>query len=311
MVHRRALPSENMVAPRVVTPTQRLHPWRVHGALLAVQLLFGSWPVVGKVALKAIPGPMLIGLRATLATVLFFALGHAVRLTGRQHAGVAVAAVLGITINQLLFIGGLTRTSAVNATVLATTIPVWTLFLSLLTRTEAPTAQRILGITVAFGGALWVTGAGALSMGDTFLWGNLMLLVSTLAYAGYLVVARRLSAALPPLSMVPWIFFYGAVFTLPFAGPVAWETHVDWTPALVLLVGYIVLGPTVGTYLLNAVALREAPPTLVAVYIYLQPLVAAVLAYPVLGETPSPGVLTGGAIIFLGVFLTTRQAPRS
>ena len=76
--------------------------------------------------------------------------------------------------------------------------------------------------------------------------------------------------------MVPWIFFYGAVFTLPFAGPVAWGTHVDWTPALVLLVGYIVLGPTVGTYLLNAVALREAPPTLVAVYIYLQPLVAAV-----------------------------------
>ena len=47
--------------------------------------------------------------------VLFFALGHAVRLTRRQLAGVAVAAVLGITINQLLFIGGLTRTSAVNA----------------------------------------------------------------------------------------------------------------------------------------------------------------------------------------------------
>jgi hypothetical protein len=56
------------------------------------------------------------------------------------------------------------------------------------------------------------------------------------------------------------------------------------------------------------VALRDAPPSLVAVYIYLQPLVAALMAFPVLGETPTTGVLLGGAIIFAGVYISTRRA---
>ncbi|MBI5496651.1 MAG: DMT family transporter [Deltaproteobacteria bacterium] len=282
--------------------------WRVHGALLVVQLLFGTWPVIGKIALRAMPGPALIGLRAGLATLLFVALGRMARLTVQQHVRVAAAGLLGITVNQLLFIGGLQRTGAVNSTVLATTIPVFTLALALLLRAEQPTRHRVLGMATALGGALFVTGAGRVQLGPDALQGNLMLLASTLSYAGYLVVTRSLSRELSPLALVPWIFFWGALFAAPVTVPSLVGAEIAWTPALVAIIAWVVLGPTVGTYYLNAVALRDAPPSLVAVFIYLQPVFSALAAYPVLGEVPSPAVLAGGGIIFIGVWIANRPA---
>ncbi|MEW5847477.1 MAG: DMT family transporter [Myxococcota bacterium] len=285
--------------------------WRIHLALVTVQLLFGSWPVFGKVALRAIPGPALIGVRTSLAALVFFLLRPETKasLDRRTHAGLALAGLLGVTINQLLFIEGLSRSGAVNSTVLATTIPVFTLLFSLVLGTERSTARKGVGMGLAFLGALVVTGVDRLTWGDELVTGNLLLLANSAAYALYLILARRLAARVAPLEMVPWVFFYGALFTLPVAIPSMLASSLPEPTALLTLnLVYIVLGATVGTYWLNAVALRDAPPSLVAVYIYLQPVVAALLALPVLGEVPSWRVLVGGLAIFAGVTLSTRRS---
>ena len=171
-----------------------------------------------------------MSVRATAAALVFFALGRAARLTSRQHALAALAGLLGIAVNQLLFIHGLSRTTAVNSTVLATTIPVWTLLFSIVSRSEPARPGTVAGIGVAFAGALVVTGAGRLSLGDDVMAGNLLLLCSTSAYAAYLVVGRRLAQEVPPLGVVPWIFLYGALFSWPLAVPSALASHVEWTP---------------------------------------------------------------------------------
>jgi drug/metabolite transporter (DMT)-like permease len=64
---------------------------------------------------------------------------------------------------------------------------------------------------------------------------------------------------------------------------------------------WILVGPTVGTYLLNLMALRSVSPTLVGLFIALQPFVAAALAIPMLGERPGLRELAAGLLAVTGV----------
>jgi drug/metabolite transporter (DMT)-like permease len=75
-----------------------------------------------------------------------------------------------------------------------------------------------------------------------------------------------------------------------------------------LAVGYIILVPTVGAYYLNAWALARVAPSTVAVYIYLQPLIAFALAPLVLGESGNRRTWIAAALIFAGVAVVTWRA---
>lgn len=284
---------------------------KVHLALLTVQLLFASWPIAGKLALQVLPAAGLVGIRATGAALVFFLLGSSRKcsLTLKQHGSLAYAGLLGVSVNQLLFGEGLARTSAVNATVLASTIPVFTLLLALAMRVETVSPTKVLGVAVAMGGVLVATGANGLDLHSRHMLGNVMMLANSLAYALYLIEVRKLSTSIPVMVMVPWVFFYGALFTWPAAIPSLLTTSPgDVTWVLVANLVYIVVGPTVGTYFLNAVAVRDASPSLAAVYVYLQPVVAALLAYPILGEQPTLQLALGAVGIFAGVTIFTRSA---
>ena len=68
-----------------------------------------------------------------------------------------------------------------------------------------------------------------------------------------------------------------------------------------LAVLYIILAPTVGAYYLNAWALARVSPSTVAVYIYLQPLIAFALAPLILGESWNSRTWIASLLIFAGV----------
>jgi drug/metabolite transporter (DMT)-like permease len=72
-----------------------------------------------------------------------------------------------------------------------------------------------------------------------------------------------------------------------------------------LWVIYIILVPTVGAYYINAWALMRVPPSVVAVYIYLQPLLAFGLAPALLGESWNSRTMVACALIFAGVAIVT------
>jgi drug/metabolite transporter (DMT)-like permease len=70
---------------------------------------------------------------------------------------------------------------------------------------------------------------------------------------------------------------------------------------------FVVVFPTAGAYLLNNWALARADASVVALFIYLQPLIAALLAMARLGERPSPATWAGGVLVFAAVFLALRR----
>lgn len=293
------------------TPAPTLRPGAeasALAALLAVQFLFGAMPVAGKLAIAGFGATGVAFLRMLGGVVAFHVVRAALRLPGvplRDQPIVALCAILGISANQLLFLNGLARTSATHAALLTTTIPVLTMLMSAAMGRERLYPGRIAGIFIALAGVL-VLVLGKDPTGATTLLGDALILANATVYAGYLVLSRDLLAVHAPLTVLPWLFTWGLLTALPVTGlpTLSGASDEAW-----LAIIFVVLGPTIGSYALNLYALRTVPPSVVALFIYLQPSIAAALAIPLLDERPTARLLVSGALSFAGVFLATRSSP--
>jgi drug/metabolite transporter (DMT)-like permease len=140
------------------------------------------------------------------------------------------------------------------------------------------------------------------------MWGNFLALVGAWTVSGYLIIGRKLRAR-RSVSLIPYIFLvYGmaavALLVMMFAAgysPLGYPAPVyGW---IFLLAAFPQL---IGHSTYNW-ALRYIPATLVALITLVEPIGSALLAYFVLRETPTPGVLLGGLLILIGIYLTSRR----
>lgn len=281
--------------------------WRVYAALLTVQVFFGLWPVAASAVFAHVSPFALIGFRTLLGAPLIFLLARPSRLPSPPDLlRLAGLAFLGVSANQLLYVQGLARAGPVNAVILMVIIPALTLGFGALLGRERPTPIRWLGIAIALAGAAILVRVERFDPGDQRLLGNLLILGNTSAYALYLVLARATVGRLGALVTVAWVFLFGAIEALPWtAGPVLatpWASLPGWTWAAL---GFVLLGPTLGAYALNAWALRSVDSSVVTVFVYLQPIIGASAAWLVLGDTLDRRTAAGAVVIAAGVALVT------
>ena len=298
-------------------PADRTGGAGAHVALVAVQVIFGTWPIFGKVALRALPSTGLVAIRAAGAAAAFLlitrALGRLVVPRRGDLARLALYSLLGVVLNQFMYVKGLALSTVVNATLLSTSIPVFTLLVSASLGYERLTARSALGTALAAAGvALLVDPFRADFSGQTTL-GNILLVANTVAYGAYIAVSQDVFRRLGALNAMTWVFVFGGLACLPFGGYYLAQTDAGAVGREVwLTVVYIVLVPTVGAYYLNAWALGRVAPSTVAAYIYLQPLVGFALAPIFLGAGERPGPRHGfaAALIFAGVGVVTLRRRR-
>ncbi len=222
-----------------------------------------------------------LGAAAVLLAVLGLRGGPWVR-DRRDLRTLWVLGLLGIAANQGLFVAGLARTTAINATILVTTVPVLTVLGSVLTGREPASALKLAGIGLAAAGTVYLIGPDRITLAPEAALGNTRydsLTVSTH------VMTFAIAAVLPV-----------GVVALHDVDPAAIDPGIwGW-------VAYIVAFPTSLAYLLNIWALRRVSHNVVAVYIYLQPLMTALVAPLVLaGEELTARAAAAGIAIFSGV----------
>lgn len=292
------------------------HPVRnAATALVTVQVLFGILPVAAQAVLPETGPWALLALRTVGAAAVLWSLQRllATRRVRLREDGLKVAglALLGVVFNQGLFILGLQYTTAINAALLITTIPVFTYAIAVVTGREALGPRRAAGILLALLGALYVIGLSGYEAGAEHVLGDILVVTNCVSFAAFLVFSKPYTERYDPLSLTAWVFVFGSLVFLPigFATGLAdivpaLPTRVWWT----LL--FIVLGPSVLTYLLNAVALRQVPSSTVAVFIYLQPITTSIAAYLWLGDLPSPRLAPAALLVFAGIWLVSRKGAR-
>ncbi len=275
-----------------------------HLALIAVQVMFGTWPLVGKVALRAISSSGLVGLRVLGAAIVFVALRGKLRelprLPGRDLALLTLCSMLGVVVNQLLFVKGLSLTTVINATLLGTTIPVFTLIVSILFGYDRISLRRVIGILLAASGVVYLVDPWRAQFSPQTTSGNLLIVINSFCYGAYIAISKDLFKRYGALNVITWMFAIGCLVTVPLVSSAG-----IWIWVAVI---YIIIIPTVAAYYLNAWALTRVAPTTVATYIYLQPLIAFGLAPLLLGEKLSPRILIACLLIFAGVGVVIRRA---
>ncbi len=286
-----------------------------HLALIAVQLMFGTWPIVGKIALRALPATGLVAFRVAGAATAFLFL---LRLRGRivvpprgDLARFALYGLLGIVINQFLFVKGLELSTVINATLLSTAIPVFALLVSVLLGLEKLSTRAALGMLVAASGVVFLIDPLRADFSGEKTLGNTLLVANTLAYGAYISISQDVFKRYGALTAMSWVFTFGCIIAVPLGGiQIAKVSPLSLEPAIWLAVAYIILVPTIGAYYLNAWALERVSPSTVAVYIYLQPLIAFAVAPLVLGadEQWTWHTSVSAALIFAGVAVVTLRS---
>lgn len=288
-----------------------------HAALVAVQLIFGTWPIVGKVALRALPSTGLVAFRVAGAAVALLVLLRARgRLVVPRRADLwrlALYSLLGVVLNQFLFVKGLALSTVVNSALLGTVIPVSALVVGALLGYEKLSARSALGVIIAAAGVVYLIDPLRADLSGDKTLGNVLLVSNTVAYGSYIAISQDVFQRYGALTSITWVFVLGSIVAVPFGGYYLMDVplaHLGWN--VWLAVAYIILVPTVGAYYLNAWALERAAPSTVAVYVYLQPLVVYAVAPIFLGaeEQWTARTFVATALIFAGVAVVTLR-PRS
>ncbi len=286
----------------------------VHGALLLVQLAFGGFHVVAKALLTGMAPMLVVGLRVAIATPLLVAIAWRRDRTlpsARDWAWLALLGGLGVTANQILFIEGLQHTTASNASILMTCLPVFAVAAGALLGIESVGPRRLLGIVLAVAGALVMVRPGGFETAGKTTFGNILILGNCLSYALFLVLQRPILRRLPWRTVIAGSFLCGGPLVLAASVPTLASTDFGAIPAASWMgVLYIALFATVFAYAANTWAVRRSSPALVAAYGMLQPVVTAGLAVVFLGETLGWVEGAGFALIVAGLWQVSAQTWR-
>lgn len=288
-----------------------------HFALFAVQLLYGANYTVAKGVMPDYISPLgLIMLRATFGAAAFWVIYG---LAYRHHANVqrhhlprlALSGLFGIAINQMCFFVGLNWTTPINASIIMLTVPIIVFVGGVLFFGERFHPINLLGIAIGcLGAGVLISYGRTVALGGNGLRGDLFVLINATSYSIYLLVVRPLMRQYHPIQVMKWVFTFGWLFSMPFTLPPLLQT--DWAaipPSIGWSVAYILIGVTLLAYLFNGFALSVLSSRVVGAYIYLQPVLAAIIALLASEDTLTPAKALAGGLIFLGVFLAS-QKPR-
>lgn len=290
----------------------------MHGALFIVQIAFASQAVEGKIAMvpRALGGegidPVALALVRMLGGALFFVLfssafGLRSTTTGADQLRLAGLSLVGIVANQTLFLVGLRSTTPVSASLLGVTIPIFTAAISVIARVERSSLRLWIGLAIAVTGVLWLTGVRSVDRGAV------LVTLNSILYSAYVVASQSMVRRLGAMTVVTWVFVWGAILFSPFAMPSLVRSVPEWTGRGAALVAWIVAMPTIVAYLSNAWALGKTTPSLVTVYICLQPILAGLLAWVQIDQPPPSRAFYAAVLIVAGVAIVTasrRTLPR-
>lgn len=254
-----------------------------HLALFTVNVIYGINYVVAKGLMPAIIQPSaFILLRVIGAGALFWLLRIVFPETVRTADlfRLFLCALFGVAINQMMFFEGLMRTSPVNSSIIMVVTPILVLVLSAMLIGERITWLKIFGVLIGAGGALALVLSGSGSSAGSSRLGDLFILINATSYAIFLVIVKPLMQRYTAITVMSWCFLFGLVIVLPFGA--ADLLLVEWrslTLPVIAALGFVVVFVTFVAYLMNTWALRIVQPSLVGIYIYLQPVMAVLLSW--------------------------------
>ena len=286
---------------------------KAHFALLGANTIYGLNYVIAKGIMPDYMMPRAIIFLRVAVTVIIFGILHFIlpsqKVEKRDLFKLAICAVFGVAINQILFFEGLNLSAPINASIIITAIPVIILIFSHYILKEKITFIKVIGIIMGASGALMVilsNGGGEFKASSML--GNFLIFINAVSWALYLVLIKPLMEKYDSITVMKWVFFFGLIIVFPFTFPSFLSASFSVIPFKIWMsISFVVLGATIIAYFLNNYSLKSVSPSVNGIYIYLQPLIATVVAI-LYGKDELTWIKTIAAILIMaGVYSVTRR----
>ena len=221
-----------------------------------------------------------------------------------------------MALNQGFFVLGLSYTTPIDASVVASLAPIITMILAAFIQKEPMTGKKVVGVFMGLSGALMLilNGAGTVSEGLSGgrVMGDLFCLVAEISFAIYYVAFKGLISRYTPVTLMKWMFLFSTICCLPLGGnDLLSIPYSDLSGTIYLDLFFVVFGATFLSYMLVSIGQKRLRPTILSMYNYTQPIVASLLA--VWWGMDSFDLKKGFAIllVFLGVYVVTTSKSRA
>jgi drug/metabolite transporter (DMT)-like permease len=270
---------------------------------------------MGKTALASgIPPFALAAFRMIGGAVCFWILSLFLpkeKITAKDAILFFPAALMGIVLNQGSFIIGLSYTSPVNASIITTTTPIFTMILAAVFLREPITWLKVLGVAMGAGGAVMLITDGVSLGAGSSIKGDLLCLSAQVLFSLYLSLFKGLVQRYNVVTVMKWMFLYAMIVSVPVAyKDIMSIDYASLSLPVILEVLYVVICGTFLAYIFMIYGQQRLRPTLVSMYNYVQPVVATVISLAM-------GIGTFGwvkgiavALVFSGVYMVTRSRSR-
>jgi drug/metabolite transporter (DMT)-like permease len=317
-----------LLAPPAPAPHPAVRPWGAYAILVLCFLIWSnSFAAVRALVSELVPANERLGpyelVVVRFAPVALFCLAWFALLPGARRAarevlgwrpGLVVAlGLLAVWVYNLAFAAGMGRVSAGAGAVVTAINPVLTFLLAWRLGQERATAAKFAGLALATAGVYVVVvhGAGrAVEVAD--LRAGALLLLAPASWAVFTVLSKPLLGGRSPLHLTFLVLGLASLPTLPLAAfdpalaaKLALWGVGRWGAALFLSLACTVLG-----FWLWYEALRHLTASRTAAFVFLNPPLALFFEWLWFGRAPASGLLAGGAVVLVGVYLCLRPSRR-
>lgn len=283
---------------------------------------FGAYTIFGlnivfckDIANSSVVAPLpLFTMRAVSAAALFWLLSLFLpkeKVALRDLPLIALASFVGLLVPQLTFLKAITIATPIDTSIISTLTPVFTMFIAAIALKEPITLKKAGGVALSLAGVLLlifnsVRATGAVD--HTSPLGIALLLLNALSFASYLGIFRPLISRYSVVTFMKWMFLFSALFSLPVSIKGLLAVNYAAIPAKVLLeIGFLVFFATFVAYFLIPLGQKNVRPTIVSMYSYLQPVIAAAVAVAIGMDSFTWQKALAALLVITGVVIVNRS----
>ena len=290
---------------------------KAHLSLLFAACMWGLMAPIGKAAMDAgITGLILANTRMIGGALCFWITSFFVKsedVPPRDLLLMFFASMLGIVCNQGCYTFGLSLTSPVDASIITTTMPIFTLVLAAIFLKEPVTPLKVGGLFMGSIGALILILSNSNGGGkEGNIWGDLLCMTSQISFACYLTIFKKLISRYTVFTLMKWMFTYAAIAFIPFSyNDVVATDFSSFSIDVWLEVGFVVFFATYLAYIFILFGQKSLRPTEVSMYNYIQPVVGSTVAVAIGMSSFGWMKAIAALLIFAGVYAVTQSKSRA
>ena len=284
-------------------------------ALVAANFFYGT----NVIAVKQIAPHHIQALGISFSRIFFTAIlltmfplfnGKKERIEKKDYLLLMVAGLLGVTLNQTFSIMGIASTNPIHSSLLIMSTPIIVSVLAAIFLKESFGGNKIIGLLLGLTGAFILIKSRATSgeVHPPTMLGDVLILAGSVCYSTYLILIRKVSKKYSPITILRFVFLFGALFSLPFSlqsfATAEWSAFSGWDWFSIL---YIVLLGTLAANLLMNWGVQQWGPSKTGSFVYFQPVFGTLGAVLLMGEQFSIGKAIAGLLIVAGVWITSMK----